>query len=72
MKQSGNCHREATGRRMPRVNLTKMMDLRTVVALQDVTDRQCRSVKGELPLVRIGLTCPEAVAAPEELAERRR
>lgn len=55
--------------RMPRVNITKMMNLRTLVTHRDVTARQRRSVKNELPLVRIGLTCPVPVVATVEVTQ---
>jgi hypothetical protein len=58
--------------RTPRVNIVKMLDLHTLAAHLDATDWQRRSVKGELPLVRIGLTCPVPVVATEELVGRRR
>ena len=56
--------------RIPRVSTTIMMDWRTVMAYLDATGWQCRSVRGELPMVGNGLRCPVPVVV-EELAHRR-
>jgi hypothetical protein len=38
-----------------------MMDWRTLMAYLDATGWQCRSVRGELPMVGNGLMCPVPV-----------
>jgi hypothetical protein len=55
-----------------RMNIVKMADFRALLAHLDPTGWQCRSVRGELPLVRIGPGCLVPVVAAEGLVERGR
>jgi hypothetical protein len=71
MRQQVKCSREVRRMPMPRANLTRMIRLLKLMAREDVADRQCELVKGELPLVRIGLICPQLSVVADELPEQR-
>jgi hypothetical protein len=70
MKQSVKCHREATGIRMPRVDLTGMIRLLRLVVREDVANQLCELVKGELPLFGVGLICPQLLVVADEPPSR--
>jgi len=55
-----------------RMNIVKMADFRALLTHLDPTGWRCRSVRGELPLVKIGPGCLAPVMAAEGLVERGR
>ena len=71
MRQQVERSGELSGVNVPRASLASKNRLLRLVARKDVTDRQCELVRGRLPLVRVGLICPQLSVAAHELPEQR-